>query len=60
MEDLIKKNYAELILSADDIVKKLKNGKEKISNIQNKNIFWQQNSLENIIYNVENILNKRY
>jgi hypothetical protein len=60
MEDLIKKNYAELILSADDIVKKINNGKENTSNIKNKKIFWHSNSLENIIHNFENVLNKRY
>ena len=52
MKDLYENNYAQLVASADDIINKLNSGEE---NIINKDFFWESNSLENIINNINNI-----
>ena len=54
MEELYEKNYAQLIISAEDIVNQLNIDKK---NIKNKKFFWKSNSLKSITNNINNIIN---
>jgi len=54
MKDLYENNYAQLVISANDIINQLNNDKK---NIKNKEFFWKSNSLKNIINNINNIIN---
>ncbi len=54
MKDLYENNYAQLIISPNDIINQLNNDKK---NIKNKEFFWKSNSLKNIINNINNIIN---
>ena len=52
MKYLCENNYAQLVVSAEEIVEGLDSNKK---NVENKEFFWKPNSLKNIINNINNI-----
>ena len=55
MEYLYKNNFAQLVSSAEEVMKHLNNNQKVL---EDKNIFWKLNSLKNIINNVNNIYDR--
>lgn len=55
MEDLYKKNYVTLVNSVDETIQHLSNKKKKTERFDT-NYFWQQNSLETILNEINKIV----
>ena len=54
-EYLYKNNFAQLVSSAEEVIKHLNNNQKVL---EDKNIFWKSNSLKNIINNINNIYDR--